>query len=340
VKVLVIGGTRFLGRELVWRLLAAGHQVTLLNRGRLEDTFGARVTRLVGDRTSDLERLLGVSTFDAAVDFAAYTSDDGRRVAEVLEGRAGHYVVISSGQVYLVRESCPTPACETDYAGSLLPDPVSGPDKPEWDYGMGKRGLEDELALAWEKRRFPATRLRLPMVNGPRDHFRRIERYLWRMVDGRPILLPGGGERRLRHVYSGSVARAILAMLGRTDTFGQAYNLAQDETPTLAELLRLLAERLGARPTLVDVPWETVVAAGVDPVRLSPFSGRWMSFLDPARARGELGFRHEPLAAYLEVIVAAFLAHPPSEPPLDPELSGLEERLLTLRPARRTIGAS
>jgi nucleoside-diphosphate-sugar epimerase len=151
------------------------------------------------------------------------------------------------------------------------------------------------------------------MVNGPRDHFRRIEGYLWRMIDGRPILLPGGGERRVRHVYSGSVVTAIVALLGRSDTFGQVYNLAQDETPTLRELLLLLAERVGARPTLVDVSWERVVAAGLDPLVLSPFSGRWMSFLDPSRARSELGFRHQPLASYLDLIVAAFVSQPPPE---------------------------
>ncbi len=335
MKVLVIGGTRFVGHELVWRLLAAGHEVTLLNRGLLGDVFGSRVTRLRGDRTTDLERLLAGRTFAAAVDFAAYTGNDGRRAVEVLAGRVGHYVVISTGQVYLVRESCPTPARESDYAGPLLPDPVAGPDKHEWDYGMGKRALEDALALAWERSRFPATRLRIPMVNGPRDHFRRIERYLWRMIDGRPILLPGGGARRVRHVYSGSVVKAILAILGRAETFGQAYNLAQAETPTLAELLQLLAERLGAKLTLVDVPWERVVAAQIDPVLLSPFSGRWMSFLDPSRACAELGFRHEPLGAYLDAIVASFLAQPPADPPPGDELRDAEQRLLaSVRSAR------
>jgi len=328
LKILVIGGTRNVGRELVWRLLAGGHAVTLLNRGGLADSFGARVARLRGDRTRDLASLLAGRAFDAAVDFAAYTGEDGRSAAEVLGGHVGHYVVISSGQVYLVRDSCPIPARESDYAGSLLPDPRDGPDKPEWDYGIGKRALEDALAVAWEEARFPATRLRIPMVNGPRDHFRRIESYLWRMIDGRPILLPGGGARRVRHVYSGSVVTAIVALLGRADTFGHAYNLAQDETPTLAELLQRLAERLGATPTLVDVPWERVVAAGLDPVLLSPFSTRWMSFLDPSRARSELGFRHQPLGSYLDAIVTAFLAQPAPEPPAGLELGDAERRLL------------
>ncbi len=299
-----------------------------MNRGTLPDAFGGRVERLRGDRTTpDFERLLGGRSFDAAVDFAAFDAPDGRRAAEVLGGRVGHYVVISTGQVYLVRERCPRPSRESDYDGPLTAEPADPFDKGQWEYGLKKRALEDALVLAWEKDRFPATRLRLPMVNGERDHFRRLERYLWRMLDGGPVLLPGGGDRPTRHVYSGSVVRAILAILGRADTHGRAYNLAQDETPTLRELLALTAERLGAPARLVDVPADTVRAAGLDPLLVSPFSGTWMSFLDPSRARAELGFRHEPLGSYLDKIVATFLAHPRSDPPPGYELRAAEARV-------------
>jgi nucleoside-diphosphate-sugar epimerase len=290
--------------------------VTLFNRGTLPDAFGDRVVRLRGDRTTpDFERLLAGRSFDAAVDFAAFDREDGRRAAEVLGGRVGHYVVVSTGQVYLVREGCPRPARESDYDGPVTAEPADPFDKGQWEYGVKKRALEDALVFAWEKSRFPATRLRIPMVNGERDHFRRLERYLWRMLDGGPILLPGGGDRPTRHVYSGSVVRAILGLLGRASTHGQAYNLAQDETPTLTELLTLTAERLGSPARLVDIPAERVRAAGLDPLLLSPFSGTWMSFLDPSRAKAELGFRHEPLGSYLDKIVTTFLAHPRAEPP-------------------------
>jgi nucleoside-diphosphate-sugar epimerase len=290
--------------------------VTLFNRGTLPDTLGDRVERLRGDRTTaDFERLLSGRSFDAAVDFAAYDGPDGRRAAEVLGGRVGHYAVISTGQVYLVREGCPRPARESDYHGPLMPEPGDAFDRGQWEYGVKKRALEDALAEAWARGRFPSTRLRIPMVSGERDHFRRLERYLWRMLDGGPILLPDGGDRVTRHVYSGSVVKAILALLGRAETFGQAYNFAQDETPTLRDLLALVAERLGTKARLVDVPAERVRAAGLDPLALSPFSGQWMSFLDPARAKAELGFRHEPLGSYLDKIVTSFLAHPPADPP-------------------------
>jgi nucleoside-diphosphate-sugar epimerase len=330
--VLVVGGTRFLGHELAWRLLAAGHAVTLFNRGTLPDPFGDRVERLRGDRTTaDFERLLAGRSFDSAVDFAAFDGDDGRRAAETLAGRVGHYVVVSTGQVYLVRAGCPRPAREGDYDGPVMPEPPDAYDRGQWEYGVKKRALEDALVRAWEKRRFPSTRLRIPMVNGERDHFRRLDRYLWRMLDGGPILLPGGGDLATRHVYSGSVVKAILSLLGRAETFGQAYNLAQDETPTLRELLALVASLLGAPARLVDVPREAVRAAGLDPLLLSPFSGTWMSFLDPARAKAELGFRHEPLGSYLDKIVAAFLAHSRADPPPGYESRPVELALAAAR---------
>jgi len=316
LKALVIGGNRFLGHELAFRLVAAGHTVTLFNRGTLQDSLGDRVERLRGDRTTgDFERLLAGRRFDAAIDFAAFDADAGRRAAAVLSGNVGHHVAISTGQVYLVRSGCPRPARESDYEGPLIEAPADSFDRGQWDYGVKKRGLEDELARAFEDRHFPATRLRIPMVSGERDHFRRIERYLWRLLDGGPLLLPGGGDHQTRHVYSGSVVGAILGLLGSPASFGRAYNLAQDETPTLRELLSALAAALGAEPRFVDMSHEAVRAAGLDPLVLSPFSGRWMSFIDPALAKAELGFRHEPLASYLDKIVTCFLAHPSQEPP-------------------------
>jgi nucleoside-diphosphate-sugar epimerase len=317
LKVLVIGGNRFVGRDLVWRFLAAGHEVTLLNRGTLPDPFGGRVERLLADRTTpDFERRLAGRELDAVVDFAAFQEADAARAASLLGGHLGHYVMISTGQVYLVRDPRPSAAArEADYEGPLIPEPAEASERLEWAYGMGKRGAEDALARAWEHNRFPSTRLRIPMVNGERDYHRRIEGYLWRLLDGDPLLLPDGGRTPTRHVYGGAVARAVSRILGHAATFGQAYNLAQDETPTLAEILTLLAEILGASARLVEVPSARIAAAGLDVVQVSPFSGRWMSFLDPARAKAELGFRHEPLRQYLEKIVASFLAHPPAEPP-------------------------
>jgi nucleoside-diphosphate-sugar epimerase len=223
--------------------------------------------------------------------------------------------MVSTGQVYLVRSSCPEPARETDYDGPLLPSPNDPSDFDEWSYGIGKRDAEDSLVRAWETDGFPSTRLRIPMVNGERDHFRRIESYLWRILDGGPIILPDGGDQPTRHVYGGSVVQAILGVMSNLVSSGQVYNLAQDETPTLAELVTLLAEIVGASPRLAPIPGSVLELVGLDPAVISPFSGRWMSFIDPSKAKQELGFRHEPLRRYLEKVVNVFLNAPPDQPP-------------------------
>ena len=221
MHVLIIGGTRFVGYLLAWRLLAAGHRVTLFNRGTHADPFGESVERLRGDRTTgDFSHLLTGRTFDAMVDFAAYTGEDARGVVETLGGCVGHYVFISTGQVYLVREGCPQPAREEHYDGPLLPRPTDPDHLASWRYGVDKRDAEDVLAQAWAVVRFPSTRLRVPMVNGERDHFRRIESYLWRILDGGPLLLPDGGLRPCRHIYGAQLARTIAGLLGTEATFG------------------------------------------------------------------------------------------------------------------------
>ena len=317
MDVLIIGGTRFVGRALAWRLIARGDRVALLNRGNHADPFGDRVERIVADRTTaDFARALQGRRFDAAVDFAAYTAEDALGAIEALGGgRVGHYVLISTGQVYLVREGCSVPAREADYDGPLIARPADPADLAEWTYGIEKRRAEDALASAWEREGFPSTRLRLPMIHGERDHYRRVESYLWRILDGEAVILPDGGDRPTRHVYSGAIVRAIAGMLGDRSTFGRAYNLAQEETPTLAELVTLLADLVGAPARLASIPRAAIEAAGLEPPKISPLSGRWMSYIDPGLAREDLAFRHEPPRAYLDKVVATFLNATPESPP-------------------------
>ncbi|HUK66102.1 MAG TPA: NAD-dependent epimerase/dehydratase family protein [Anaeromyxobacteraceae bacterium] len=319
MRVLVIGGTGATGSLFVFRLLAAGHRVTLLCRGRSPDPFGARVERLLADRGQPaFARLLARRDFDVAVDFAAFTGEDGRRAVEALAGRVGHYVMISSGQVYLVRAPGPLAARrarEADFDGPLMACPEAEPDLSEWRYGMEKRACEEALIEAFDALRFPSTRLRIPMVNGERDRFRRLESYLLRLLDGGPVLLPDGGQNRTCHVYGAEVARFLVSILGRPASFGRAFNLSQEEKPTLSELVAKLASLTGSRSEILSVPAEVLASAGLVAREVSPFSTAWMSCLDPALAREEFGFSHLALDLYLGRIVASFLAHPPSSPP-------------------------
>lgn len=331
MRVLILGGTRFVGHLLAWRLVAGGHRVTLFHRGTRTPPFAERVETLLGDRaTGVLPSLLKGREFDATVDFGAYVPSDIEPLVGTTQRDAlGHYVLISTGQVYLVREGCPRPAKESDYDGPLMARPEDENEGSQWDYGAGKRACEDLLIA--EKVR--ATSVRIPMVNGARDHHRRMESYLWRLLDGGEVLVPDGGDAPTRHVYSEDVARAVAAMLGDERTYGRAYNLAQRETPTVRALVEGMAERVGASPKLVSVATERVEAAGLSVRELSPFSQRrWMSFLDPSRAEAELGFAHTPLWQYVDRVVSAFLAHPPSDRP-----EGYEKRRTEVELAREVL---
>lgn len=328
MRVLIIGGTRFVGSLLAWRLLARGDEVTLLNRGTLRDAFGDRVTRLRCDRTTpEFQAALAGGSWDACVDLAAYTGADAQGAVNALRERVGHYVFISTGQVYLVRDERHWPASESDYDGPRMPRPVDPHDLRDWEYGIFKRDGEDVLSSAWREQGFPSTRIRIPMVNGERDHYRRIESYLWRLLDEGSVLLPDGGGNLCRHVYGMDVARTIAGLLGNRATFGEAYNLSQEEQPTLAELLTHLAGLLGAPAQLLPVSSAAIAAAGLRPVQVSPFSDSWMSRLDPSKARRELGFVHTPLATYLHSVVAHFLARPPEDRPANYQHRETELRL-------------
>lgn len=330
MKVLILGGTRFVGHLLAWRLVAGGHRVTLFHRGTRPPPFADRVETLLGDRaTGILPSLIKGREFDATVDFGAYVPGDVEPLVDTVARAAlGHYVLISSGQVYLVREGCPRPSRESDYDGPLTARPDEAEDAAEWDYGVGKRLCED--LVSHEKSH--ATRVRVPMVNGPRDYYRRIEGYLWRLLDGAEVLLPDGGDAPMRHVYSEDVARAVAGMLCNERTYGQAYNLAQDEAPTLRNLLEHMAWRVGAAPKLVPVTAAEVEAEGLSMKAVSPFSLRWMSSLDPTRAKTELAFVHTPVWEYVDRVVAAFLAHPPGDRP-----EGYAGRLREIDLARRVM---
>ncbi len=307
MRALIIGGTRNLGHTLALELLRSGWRVTTLNRGITRDELPAAVERLRADRSDRVavESALRGREHDVVVDTTLYTGPDARAIVDLLRGRVGRYVFLSTGQVYLVRLPPPRPAREEDYAGPLMPPPEEGtPDRESWRYGVEKRDAEDVLADAHAREGFPFVSLRLPMVNGERDHYDRIRNYLARLDDGGPILVPDESGLPVRHVYAGDVVRAITLAISSKASFGRAYNVSQDETLSLEEFLRLLGALAEREVRLQRAPRELLEEQGLLP-DCSPFSGRWTSVLDNRRGVAELGMRYTPLPSYLERIVSA-----------------------------------
>jgi len=305
VRVLVVGGTRFLGYHLVRRLLQDGQEVTLFNRGLTPDDFGSSVQRLRGDRQdpADFQAKLKQKTFEAVVDLIAYREEDSRSAVETFRERTGHYIHISSAAVYIVTKDYPNPIGEKDFDRELRPKP--GQNDGMWLYGFHKRQCEAVLAEAHREYGFPATTVRLPIVQGERDYTLRAYSYFLRAGDGRPVILPDGGLCPFTHVYQGDVVRTIAENLGRPASFGRAYNLAQKEIITLREFVFKAAQIMNVKPVLVDIPRLVLEGSSLG-VGFSPFSLRRPFILSVERAERELGFKPTPFPVWLERTVRWF----------------------------------
>src|ERR1051326_2811613 len=174
MRSLIIGGTRNLGPSIVHALLQRGYEVAVFNRGQTRDDLPEEVERLRGDRTDpeQMKRVLSGREFDLVVDTTLYTGAEAEAAVEQFADRAGRYIFLSTGQVYLVRTGVKRPFKEEDYAGPVMEQPpkTNTSDYENWLYGFDKRAAEDVFGRAWTERKFPFTSLRLPIVNTERDH--------------------------------------------------------------------------------------------------------------------------------------------------------------------------
>jgi len=253
MKVLVMGGTQFNGLALVQELARAGHDVTVLNRGRTEAALPSGVRRLVADRTEPdaLRSTLGGRDWDAVYDISAYRPEDVGLMAEILDGRTGHYVFASSTVIYAATDRLPITEGH----------PVErGPAQNA--YGMNKLLCEDLLLRAHRERGFPASIAAFSMVFGPNNIIPdREQRMFVRLLQGRKVLIPGRGTTvgQVGHVHD--EARALRMMMQKPATFGKRYNLTggdcfTDEgyVDTFAEVMGIGADRLQK----VRIPPETM----------------------------------------------------------------------------------
>ncbi|MGJ3238168.1 MAG: NAD-dependent epimerase/dehydratase family protein [Anaerolineae bacterium] len=304
-NILIIGGTGNLGFHLTEHLLAKGHNVTVLNRGKHDDDLPEMVHRLRADRTDpqQMKRALLGKTFDIVVDFVMYRQQEAELVVDLLGTTIKHYIMVSTGQVYLVREGIERPFREEDFDGRTQPAPKANTFAyEEWLYGMNKRQAEDVLIQSHTAHNFPMTILRLPMVNSERDPFRRLYSYIIRLQDSGPILVPETPTYPLRHVYGGDVLRVIEHLIDQEAGIGRAYNISQDETVSIDEFLEILGSHMAITPQIVRIKRSLLEANGFLP-DCSPFSERWMSELDNTRSKTELSLDYTPLETYLGTLV-------------------------------------
>jgi nucleoside-diphosphate-sugar epimerase len=255
MQILVIGGTQFMGREIVRRLVERGHEVSVLHRSPHHD-LGPAVRNLQADR-GDLAAVEGIlrghafeAVFDLAYDWQRGTTPEQvEATARACRSGLRRYVFMSSIAAY---------GAGLDRRES---DPLAPPDVPV-AYVQHKAQAERALFRLHASMALPVVTFRPPFVYGPNQPFYR-EQFFWdRLRDRRPILLPDGGTTPMQWAYVDDVAEACVRALEAPEAAGEAFNVGHREPLTQRAFVEALARAAGETPSLVPVPRVAIQAAG------------------------------------------------------------------------------
>jgi nucleoside-diphosphate-sugar epimerase len=315
MKILVIGGTNFIGLNVVLQLIEMGHEVTVFNRGETRADLPKEVKLIKGDRHNLLEYKKEFQKLapQVVLDMIPYTAKDAQDVVDTFQDIAQRVVAISSQDVYRARDIFlqketgiidPIPLTEDSPLRSQL-YPYRGLSDDPFAHDYDKIPVEKVLMSASN---LPATILRLPMVYGAGDDWHRLYPYLKRMDDQRPAIVL---EEKLAHWqgcygYVENVARAIALTINDERATGRIYNVSES-TITVADLVRAIANIVGWQGKIVILPKSQMPDTWKFEQNLDQ---HWVTDSTPIRT--ELGYveivdRHEALKR----TIARSREHPP-----------------------------
>ena len=251
MKVLFIGGTGVISSACSQLALERGIELFLLNRGQSVRPMPAGAKILQGDirDPQSVVAALGNLSFDAVVDWVAFTAGHVEADLALFRGRTRQYVFISSASAYQ------TPPASLPVTESTLLD------NPFWQYSRDKIACEERLVRAYREEKFPITIVRpshtydrtmVPIEGG------------WTVVDrmrrGLPVIVHGDGTSLWTLTHHTDFARGLAGLLGHSHAIGEAVHITSDEWLTWNQIFEIVARAAGVEPRLVHVPSDVVAA--------------------------------------------------------------------------------
>jgi 2'-hydroxyisoflavone reductase len=289
-RILVLGGTSFLGPALVEAARPRGHVLTLFNRGRTNPGLFPNLEQLHGDRDGGLEVLRG-RTWDAVIDTSGYVPRVVRASADLLAPAVGRYLFVSTISVYA--DGIPPGSDETAALASV-PDPAS--EDVRAHYG-GLKALCEKAADAALPGR--TTVVRPGLIVGPRDPTDRFTYWPVRLARGGEVLAPGDGKDPVQVVDVRDLAAWMVELVER-DAPGTFNAAGPAKTLTMGAMLSACGEAAGGDPRLTWVPAAFLEKAGVAPWSDMPVwvpAGPEAGFAQMSNARAvAAGLRFRPVA--------------------------------------------
>ena len=247
MKVLFIGGTGIISTEVSKLAVARGMDLVLLNRGQHQvEIPGARF--ITGDiqQPEQVQAALRGMTFDAVVDWIAYTPDDVTRDIALFRGVTRQYIFISSASAYqkppahpIITESTPL-------------------HNPYWKYSQNKIACEERLQQAYREEAFPAVIVRpsltystvFPIAIGGWGCYTLADR----LLKGQPIIVHGDGSSLWTVTHAADFAKGFVGLLGNPQTLGHAFHITSDEVLTWNQIYTTIADALGVEANVVHIP--------------------------------------------------------------------------------------
>jgi 2'-hydroxyisoflavone reductase len=328
MRILMIGGTRFIGRHVVSAALDRGHQVTIFHRGRTGADLFPDVEHRIGDRNEDLSALTD-GEWDATVDTCAYYPRQVQELADALGGRGGHHLLVSSVSAYAPADG---PGTTEDGPLAELDDPTVEEVTNE-NYG----GLKVLCERAAVERHGPRTVLVRPTyVVGPDDYTWRFPWWVARIARGGEVLVPEPKDVPAQVIDVRDMADWMVSLLENGHA-GAYHAVSPPPGFTWQQQIESIAQAVGPPgTTLTWVDVETVRAAGLPEGTFPLWSGDdpdiWLMACDPAKALGT-GLAPRDLADTIRDTLAwTRTVDQPDGTGLDPET---EKELLTSWHAHR-----
>jgi nucleoside-diphosphate-sugar epimerase len=276
---LFLGGTGNISTACVERAVEAGHDVTVLNRGRSPSRFRGRVHVVTGERDDGplLRQVAERARLDAVVDFLAFRPEQIEIAIEAFGGRVGQYVFVSSTSAY-----------EKPVVRHVLTEdtPLRN---PFWEYARQKIACEERLGRARRESGFPVTVVRpsytygetwIPSGFGGQDYT-----LVARLRAGRPIVCHGDGTSLWVMTAASDFAVGLVGLLGQEGALGEAFHITSDEVLTWQAIYRTIAEAAGAELEMVYAP--SALIATLYPERGGSLLGdkAWSVVFDNAKIR-------------------------------------------------------
>lgn len=249
-KVLILGGTEFVGRQLVESLLAmGGYDIYLFNRGKTNVGLFPGVSRIIGDRETDDIQQIGQHKWTYVVDFSSYFPHSLQKTLDYINRDVKQYIYVSTISVYALQEYDGSFAIQEDfqqkeYASEQLTEPSLK------FYGEKKVACEDVLAAAtW----LPTVILRPGVIYGRYDPTHRLYSWIARIKNRRSIVLPDGGKHRISITYAEDMVNVIQQCLDGK-VYSGTFNCVSGEPFTFRSLLEEIRQQLGAECSFVTAP--------------------------------------------------------------------------------------